>query len=164
MSEMDEAIRPDQQMIYLDAVAHEMTKYNPASWTALRHALNRALGDTWVILRKSELAAAARPTPDAEAMVSDTAETAIEAARELLLMLHLETMTGVTTETDAVRTLMTELDGAIFAWDAAQPEQDESRWQPIKKVEKMAFPYTDADFTDAFAPAERGHDETGGKP
>lgn len=54
--------------------------------------------------------------------VSDRGETAIEAARELLLMLHLEVMTGASLVSPAVTALMTELDNAIFAWDAEQME------------------------------------------
>lgn len=54
--------------------------------------------------------------------VSDRGETAIEAARELLLMLHLEVMTGASLVSPAVETLMTELDNTISAWDAAQME------------------------------------------
>ena len=54
--------------------------------------------------------------------VSDRGETAIEAARELLLMLQLEVMTGASLVSPAVTALMTELDNAIFAWDAEQME------------------------------------------
>lgn len=63
-------------------------------------------------------------------------EQAIESARELLLTLHLEKMTGNMTMTAPVDELMGVLDNAIFAWDSSKPAQgDESRWRPWKRID-----------------------------
>ena len=86
----------------------------------------------------------AAPAEPSMTKLDKDAEAAIEAARNLLLHLHLETMTGATLTTPAVQELMTALDDAIFAWDESKPPQDdESRWH-------------------VWTP-ERGHDETGGE-
>jgi hypothetical protein len=71
------------------------------------------------------------PSPSSpETTSTRQADDTIETARDLLLCLHLESMTNAIFLTDPVKDLMRVLDEAIFAWDSAQPAKDESRWQP----------------------------------
>lgn len=137
-----------------ERVSEEMVNAAVEAFNAVtQQRTGKSLYGTWwpyeyLPAMKAALEAAlltAAPAEPSMTKLDKDAEAAIEAARNLLLHLHLETMTGATLTTPAVQELMTALDDAIFAWDESKPPQDdESRWH-------------------VWTP-ERGHDETGEKP
>jgi|SRR6188768_3088519 hypothetical protein len=123
-------ITPDR----IDALYQELFKpYDDANtatkWSVRRQALDILEREQERVTRMYE---ARYRSGDSSSTEDHDAERKIEAARNLLLQLHIERLSGVFSPSEAVQALMTELDNAIFAWDSSQSPQDESRWRPYR--------------------------------